>query len=472
MTTARVMDPTDEAGEWPRAITSLLNGDDGWGRDVSLLESLTVGNGLTVTGGALIAGGLTVSSGGAAITGNSTVTGTLNVTSTLTAQNGLTQSAGATSLTGTTFSGTYSSTWTASATSFGWTGPTTLTGNLLVQNSDTDQLIKADVTAGAQLLYVGETLAPMMKVDIADQKVYLGGSATALTSATADKVIVQNGRLYTVANNEDQSIGLRYSLSVSGSFFIGASNSNTPDLLAKNNAGTQIARAMNAGGLIVGTSTAFVGSEKLLVNGGALFQGATTISTGGATISGGMSLNGGLIINDTGASITGPLTVSTTTTITAGGLTVTAGGLTVTAGGLTVSANGANIVGGLNSNTSGAATGEIKAASHIRGDRMYLGLQSTYFITSRSATKGTGTTVDFGAIYGWVFFQDSNGQACIVLAQGGVGNVTTVYNSDATIWNINSDAGSNWAFYWSGSSYILKNRSVGDLTYIAHEFHS
>lgn len=112
----------------------------------------------------------------------------------------------------------------------------------------------------------------------------LVGIATA-PSATNDKAHVAGGRLYVSAGSETAALGLRY-VSTDGSFFLGASDAAAPDLVLSNNAGTQRARLVDGGGFIVGAATAMVGSELLLVKGGAQVEGLLTVTSGGLDITG------------------------------------------------------------------------------------------------------------------------------------------------------------------------------------------
>lgn len=177
---------------------------------------------------------------------------------------------------------------------------------------------------------------------------FLVGLAAALTSATNDTTAML-GRLYVTGGStgEELALGLRFNSSVTGSFFLGASNSNTPDLAGYNNGGTQIFRAMNGGGLIVGNATAMSGSETIRVQGQARIEGATTITTGG--------------------------------------LTVTAGGVTITAGGLTV--NGGNI------DLQGGTAGQIRAGAMIVNAASLSGSESLRVGGSALIEGPTTTTV-------------------------------------------------------------------------------
>ncbi len=105
-----------------------------------------------------------------------------------------------------------------------------------------------------------------------------------------------------------------------------ATNSATPDLEIKRNDGTQLLRALNAGGLIVGTASAMSGSELIRVQGQARIEGLLTVSTGGADIT-------GAIVGST--SIAAGTTLAAGTTVTGGtGVTATTGDVTATAGNL------------------------------------------------------------------------------------------------------------------------------------------
>lgn len=158
----------------------------------------------------------------------------------------------------------------------------TATGYLNVQMASTE----ARLTVG----HVGASYLPLtfytnnvegMRLDASSR--FLVGIATAPT-ATNDKAHVAGGRLYVSAGSEELALGLRY-VSTAGSYYLGASNSATPDLSFKNNAGTQRARLLDGGGLIVGAVTT-MGSELLLVKGGAQIEGLVTVTSGGIDITG------------------------------------------------------------------------------------------------------------------------------------------------------------------------------------------
>ena len=137
--------------------------------------------------------------------------------------------------------------------------------------------------------------AEAMRIDTNDR--LLVGIATAPT-ATNDKVHVAGGRTYLSAGSEELALGLRY-VSTTGSFYLGASNSATPDLSFKNAAETQRARLLDGGGLIVGGVTAMVGTELLLVKGGARVEGQIVVSSGGLDITGTGTFNNALTVTGT-----------------------------------------------------------------------------------------------------------------------------------------------------------------------------
>lgn len=161
---------------------------------------------------------------------------------------------------------------TLTGTTIGLTGATTQTGNLLIRNTALTQLALFDVTAGAQKVYFGPTSTPFVRADVTAELLYIGapatprvfvdkpnlrviiGSATALSSATSDFLAVSGGRAYFAPASEELAVGVRYG-PTTGSWFLGASNSATPDALFKTSGGVQTARFLNAGGLIVGVAT-------------------------------------------------------------------------------------------------------------------------------------------------------------------------------------------------------------------------
>lgn len=290
-------------------------------------KHLDVGNGaLTVVGSATSVASIVATAaliGTLTVSGNAAVTGTLSAGATTLAS--LAVTAGAT--VGTTLG------VTGAAALNGGTTTTTLTatGNVALGDANTDTL----TVIGVSTFKNAAGSAVQLYVDAGNNRVIVG-SSTALGSDTTPNLQVV-GRLYLAPDGggNDQALFLRHNNGAVGSFTLGATNSATPDLIFKNNAGTQIARLLTAGGAIVGTSTAFVGAEKLLVNGGALLQGATTVSTGGLTVT------------------AGGLTVSAGSSTFAASVTVSSGGIGVT--GSSVFNSGVTVLNGINVTTGNAS---------------------------------------------------------------------------------------------------------------------
>ena len=82
--------------------------------------------------------------------------------------------------------------------------------------------------------------------------VYLGIGTNAPTS----RLHVVGGRTDLTANNETYALGVRYGSSGQGIYYIGASNSATPDLIFSQTGGSERMRLTNAGLLGVGTASA------------------------------------------------------------------------------------------------------------------------------------------------------------------------------------------------------------------------
>lgn len=147
-----------------------------------------------------------------------------------------------------------------------------------------------------------------MRIDT-NQRLLVG--ITTAPTATNDRAHVAGGRTYLSAGSEQTALGLRY-VSTTGTFYLGASNSATPDLVGTNNGGTQRFRVVDGGGLIVGAATAMAGSELLLVKGGAQVEGLLTVTSGGITVTGTGTFNDNVVL---GSSNADTLTVNAAATV-------------------------------------------------------------------------------------------------------------------------------------------------------------
>jgi hypothetical protein len=98
------------------------------------------------------------------------------------------------------------------------------------------------------------------------------------TSTAYGKFNVVGGRSFQIANNEVYALGLGYHSSTGGYYYLGASNSATPDLVFSQVGGSERMRLTNAGSLGIGTSSP---NDKLTV------YGASTVYSD--TVSGGTS---------------------------------------------------------------------------------------------------------------------------------------------------------------------------------------
>jgi hypothetical protein len=74
------------------------------------------------------------------------------------------------------------------------------------------------------------------------------------TSSPASKFVVSGGRTDLTANSETYALGVRYS-SGTGIYYIGASNSATPDLVFSQVGGSERVRFTNDGNVGIGTSS-------------------------------------------------------------------------------------------------------------------------------------------------------------------------------------------------------------------------
>lgn len=228
-------------------------------------------SGISFSGGLTVAGGLVVSTGGASIVGGLSVSGAATFTSTATFTGAVTFTSAATFMGAANFTG---------AASFYSTA----------------------VFTGAATFRTAVTMLSTLDVT---------GTGTFQTTVT-----VQAGILNVNGPSNDQSLFLRYSAS-SGSFSLGAHNSATPNLIFKNNAGSQAALLSNAGAFTIASSF--------------------LVSTGGAAITGASTVVGTLTV--TALSATGGSSITAALTIATGGLSITTGSATI-ATTLTVNAAG------------------------------------------------------------------------------------------------------------------------------------
>jgi hypothetical protein len=231
--------------------------------------------------GSVSAASLTTSGGVSAVsgtfTGNVTIAGTLGVTLATT----LSSTLGVTGLA--TLTGGYSS-----------RAASTQQGNLTVQNSVPTVALLVDVTAGGQFVRIGSSGVPLLLGDIQNNKVLVGqGTDPAVAS---ERLVVLGGPIVPGYDNDQSLVFKRPS---GGTFSLGTSAGSPPLLALKDNAGTQIAAFLPAGGgqgLIVGTSTSFTASENFKVEGGSRLQGAVLVTTGGLTVTaGGLTVTAGTV---------------------------------------------------------------------------------------------------------------------------------------------------------------------------------
>ena len=99
------------------------------------------------------------------------------------------------------------------------------------------------------------------------------------TSSPTSKLHVSGGRTDLTANSETFALGVRYNSS-GGLYYIGATNSATPDMVFSQVGGSERMRLTNAGNLLVGT-TSPSGVARLTISGGSIVASApTSASTG------------------------------------------------------------------------------------------------------------------------------------------------------------------------------------------------
>lgn len=314
-------------------------------------------------GGLTLSGALTV--GGVTTLNNSVNLGSsaghlLTVAATATFAEAVTLAKSLTVNGSTTLGDNSSDTLTVNATA-SFTAPLTLAsltvsgalsalGNTAIGNAGSDTLtVVATSTFSSPLKVTDPTLSLVLLYADSNNNRTIVGSDTALSGAANDRFSVIGGRAYLAPGSEDQALGLMFSAS-SGKVWLGVSNSATPDLLVKNNGGTQLARALTGGGLIVGTATAMAGAEKLRVAGGGRFEGSTEITTGGLSIanSGNIDANAGVAGQlRIGAVIVNAASLAGSEVLRIGGSTRAEGNLTVTTGGIDITSGGLGVAAGI-----------------------------------------------------------------------------------------------------------------------------
>lgn len=310
-------------------------------------------NGLTLTGTLAVTGGITAT-GNLAVNGNATlgdgagdahtVNGAMDMNHTLNVDGAVTMGSSL-AVNGNVTLGDFS------------TDVHAVNGNL---DCNHDVNVDGTLTATGNVKF--DDASDTFNLDATNNRVRVGVDFANATSRTNEKLTVGGGRLFLEPNSEDKALIFKYS-ETSGFVALGATNSATPDLRLTNNGGTQLGMWLTTGCLIVGTATGAAGSELLRVQGASRFEGALTVTTGGAAITG-------------NSSVTGTFTSSSTLTVTAGGLTVTAGGATVTAGGLRLDGQtvalgaGAAVLGNYRSGGTAAMTGWITI--NLDGNTRYI----------------------------------------------------------------------------------------------------
>lgn len=268
----------EDGYEYLEPVVAALNGSRSipLGSDgaIEIAGDLSVADDLSVTGDASVDGGLTVlgASVVADVTAAAVTATTLSTSGDVTVGDDLIVT-DALSAADASFSGTLTA------------GASTLVGNLTVRNSAPTIAFFVDVTAGAQFVRVGTSGSPLVYADIQNTKVIIGSGTD--PAITGERLVVLAGPAV-MGHDNDQSLYFKRT-SGSGSASIGTSSGSSPDLVFKDNGGNQTARILNGAAMIVGTSTALVGSEKLLVDGDAVLSILTLTGSGNVFILNGSS---------------------------------------------------------------------------------------------------------------------------------------------------------------------------------------
>lgn len=422
----------------------------------------------TLTGGVTL-GTLTVT-GNATVQGNTTL-GNQNSDAT-TVQGSLTQSGGAWSLssptTGTltttgnrtdTVGGTFGLTATGAgglvASSWTITGSATFTSAATIQNALT-------VTNSAGTL-------TRLYVDAANGRT-LVGTATALTSAADDVFTVVGGVAY-FAGNSGPSIGIRYSAAQTVGWTIGASAAGAnPDLVFKDDAGTEVFRTGDASAtyqadvtgdlhvsddaVIAGLAsagkgvfgaTAMAGTEELRVVGQTRLEGDTTVTTGTVTVSAGnIDVQGGTAGEiRVGKVIVGAASLSGTEELRVVGQTRLEGDVAVTAGALTVPATDPPTA-----NTEVTAGSVAKAWAHFTVSGGAITFRDSYNVDTAASTYNAAGDYSIvwdrnfaSAYYAVVVTVEDNGGVLLApKVNGQIAGSADIWVYNATATKTNPDA--------------------------------
>jgi hypothetical protein len=119
-----------------------------------------------------------------------------------------------------------------------------------------------DVTNGSRLPFRIRPGAPTSSLDISST-----GAVGIGTASPIGKLSVSGGRTFLGANSEPYALGISYSTTLGHAFFIGATESVTPDLLFSAASGSEVARFTNSGRLGIGATAP---TARLDVNGDAM----------------------------------------------------------------------------------------------------------------------------------------------------------------------------------------------------------
>jgi hypothetical protein len=141
---------------------------------------------------------------------------------------------------------------------------TVIGGSTPAAISGTTGSFSGDVSIADKIVHTGDTntairfpAADTVTVETAGSekmRITSTGSVGIGTSSPASKFVVSGGRTDLTANSETYALGVRYS-SGTGIYYIGASNSATPDLVFSQVGGSERVRFTNDGNVGIGTSS-------------------------------------------------------------------------------------------------------------------------------------------------------------------------------------------------------------------------
>jgi hypothetical protein len=135
--------------------------------------------------------------------------------------------------------------------------------------------------------------------------------------------------------------------------------------------------------------------------------------------------------------------------------------------------------GGLNAGTTGAAAGEVKTSSHAKiGGTVFPSGQTSQGFRALTPTTVPNTGTNWIVVgvnsVGLLYVTDPGitGDTALIMLLSGAGVSTSALNSNATTWNLGTDAGTNWAVFRDGATgeYRIKNRSSTNNRIVAYVY--